>query len=260
MRGVLSLWTRPPKFHVARGPLLITTLAVCLANRAFAEVEFVTDLRGARLAAALGWQFGSVNLALESFAPAELEHVWALGKLAALREQTVPCVQFDSDVLLFQPLPAALTSAPLLAQSPDWPAYYTGEKMARAMSVCSIAEGGVAYNAGIIGGADVALVRDYACEALAHAEALRGCDLSGTSLSMFVEQYFFGAFARARGVAVGTLLPLAPTREEVTRAGYAHLMGGAKRDPFYLARAEARLARDFPEAHARFVAGWAAKF
>jgi hypothetical protein len=73
---------------------------------------------------------------------------------------------------------------------------------------------------------------------------------------MLVEQYQLGVFARRVGVEVGTLLPLAPTRKQVSKAGYAHLTGGAKREDKWIAKAEARLAADFPEAHERFLAGW----
>jgi len=54
----MSLWTKTPMFVPTRGPLLIQTLAANLAARVFAETEFVTDKRGAEIAALLGWPFG----------------------------------------------------------------------------------------------------------------------------------------------------------------------------------------------------------
>ena len=50
----MSLWTRTPMFRIERGPLLIQTLAANLAARVFVETEFVTDERGAGIAALLG--------------------------------------------------------------------------------------------------------------------------------------------------------------------------------------------------------------
>ena len=73
---------------------------------------------------------------------------------------------------------------------------------------------------------------------------------------MIVEQYQLGVFARRVGVEVGTLLPLAPSRKQVAKAGYAHLTGGAKREAHWIGRAEQRLAQDFPESYQRFLAAW----
>lgn len=258
LRGVMSLWTRTPMFVPTRGPMLIQTLAANLAARVFAETEFVTDQRGAEIAALLGWPFAHVSTALERWPAEGLTHIWALGKLVACALQTQPFVQFDSDVLLFKPLPRRLTRHRLIAQSADFPHYYTSRDMREAQAVAGFLPGGTAYNAGLLGGSDVALVRAFAWAGLDLAQKFRGCPLNGTSTSMTIEQYQLGVFARRVGVEVGTLLPLAPTRKQVAKAGYAHLTGAAKRDDKWIAKAEARLASDFPEAHARFLSAWPA--
>jgi hypothetical protein len=252
----MSLWTRTPMFVPQRGPMLIQTLAVNLAACAFAETQFVTDKRGAEIAALLGWPFAEICTALDDWPADGLTHIWALGKLVACALQDRPFVQFDGDVLLFKPLPKRLTSCRLTAQSPDFPHYYTSREMQAAQALAGFAPGGRAYNAGLLGGSDVALVRAYAWAGLDLAQKFRGCALNGTSTSMIVEQYQLGVFSRRVGVEVGTLLPLAPTRKQVAKAGYAHLTGGAKREDKWIAKAEARLAADFPEAHARFLAAW----
>jgi hypothetical protein len=258
MRGVMSLWTRTPMFVAQRGPMLIQTLAANLAARVFAETEFVTDKRGAEIAALLGWPFGQVSTPLEKWPAEGLTHIWALGKLIACALQEKPFVQFDSDVLLFKPLPKRLTRHRLLAQSPDFPHYYTSREMLAAQSLAGFTPGGAAFNAGLLGGNDVALVRAYAWAGLDLAQKFRNCPLNGTSTSMLIEQYQLGVFAQRVGVEVGTLLPLAPTRKQVAKAGYAHLTGAAKRDEKWIAKAEARLAADFPAAYERFLAAWPA--
>jgi hypothetical protein len=128
--------------------------------------------------------------------------------------------------------------------------------MQAAQALAGFASGGTAYNAGLLGGSDVALVRAFAWAGLDLAKKFRGCPINGTTTSMLIEQYQLGVFARRVGVQVGTLLPLAPDRKQVAKAGYAHLTGGAKRNPIYIAKAEARLARDFPQAYERFIAAW----
>ena len=256
LRGVLSLWTRTPMFRIERGPLLVQTLAVCLAAQAFEETEFVTDRCGAQLADTLGWQFHRVVMPLDEFAADGIDHIWALGKLVACSIQDAPFVQFDGDVLLFKPLPQRLHHARLIAQSPDPDRYYTGADMRRALGIAGLPGGHTAFNAGLLGGCDVALVRAYAFAALELALKVRHCDLNGTTTSMMIEQYHLGVFAARTGAPITTLLPARSARGDIMRAGYAHLTGSAKRSPIYVAKAETRLRRDFPEAHRRFVAGW----
>jgi len=254
--GVMSLWTRTPMFVPTRGPMLIQTLAVNLAARVFAETEFVTDDRGAEIAALLGWPFTRISTDLETWPAEGLTHIWALGKLVACARQERPFVQFDSDVLLFKPLPERLLRCRLLAQSQDYPHYYRSRDMRDAQGIAGFEPGGIAYNAGLLGGSDVALVRAYAWAGLDLAQKFRGCAINGTTTSMIIEQYQLGAFSRRVGVEVGTLLPLGPTRKQTARAGYAHLTGDAKRKPEWIERAERRLAMEFPEAYMRFVAAW----
>lgn len=244
-------------FRLEHGPLLIHTLAVCLAKEHFAEVDFVTDAQGAHLAQTLGWEFTSVWNGLEGLDLRGYEHIWALGKLVALSAQEKPCIHVDGDVLLFKSLPERLLRARLVAQSPDLQTHYTGSDMDRGFALCGLPRGHTAYNAGLLGGGDPALSRAFAWAGLELARAFHGSDLNGTTTSMLIEQYQLGVFSHRCGVPVTPLLPMSPKRAEIVEAGYAHLAGANKRNPFYIARAEARLARDFPEALARFVEGWA---
>ncbi len=236
--------------------MLIQTLATCLAARAFEETEFVTDIRGAAIAKLFGWPFTNISTALESWPTDGLTHIWALGKLLACAVQEQPFVQFDGDVLIFKPLPKRVERFRLIAQSPDYAHYYTSPDMLAAQRIAGFPHGAPAFNGGLLGGHDVALVRAYAWAGLELAQKFRDSPLNGTTTSMLVEQYQLGVFAQRVGVEVGTLLPLHPTRKQIAKAGYAHLTGGAKRDPELIARAEQRLAHDFPEAYARFLAMW----
>jgi len=255
-RAVFSLWTRTPMFRLEHGPLLVHTLAVCLAKQHFAEVDFVTDAQGAHLAQTLGWEFSSIWNGFEGLDLRGYEHIWALGKLVTLSGQERPCIHVDGDVLLFKPLPEHLLRARLVAQSPDLQTHYTGADMDRGFALCGLPRGHTAYNAGLLGGSAPALSRAFAWAGLELARAFHCSDLNGTTTSMLIEQYQLGVFAHRSGVPVTPLLPLSPKRAEITEAGYAHLAGANKRNPFYLARVEARLARDFPAAHARFIEGW----
>ncbi len=255
-RGVMSLWTRTPMFRVERGPLLIQTLSVCLAARVFAETQFVTDRLGAEIAHRLGWPFAEIVTPLENWPADGLTHIWTLGKLVACAIQDAPFVQFDGDVLLFRRLPERLTRCRLIAQSPDNPHFYTSHDMRVVKAVAGFAEGVTAFNGGLLGGRDVALMRAYAWAGLELAQKFHRCPITGTVISMVIEQYQLGVFSQRVGVEVGTLLPMHPTRPQVARAGYVHLSGNAKRQEKWVARAEQRLAREFPAAYERFNAAW----
>lgn len=243
-------------FRLEHGPLLVHTLAICLAKQHFAQVEFFSDAQGVHFAETLGWKFSATSAGFEGLDLRGYEHIWALGKLIALASQERPCIHVDGDVLLFKPLPGSLLSARLVAQSPDLQSHYTGADMDRGFALCGLPRGHTAYNAGLLGGSDPALFRAFAWAGLDLARSFHGSDLNGTTTSMLIEQYQLGVFSHRCGVPVTPLLPLAPKRAEIAAAGYAHLIGANKRNPFYVERAEARLARDFPEAHGRFVEGW----
>lgn len=256
MHGVCSLWTAPASFTPRRGPLIIATLAACLAARVFPELHFYTDPRGGDLAAALGWRFEHVSLALANIPPAIPRHVWAAGKLFTYFLQRSAFIHLDFDVLLFRPEVIADFDAPMLAQSPEDPSWYANGDHAGIRAAIGITEQGIEpVNCGIFGGTDIASIRDYAAESLALCEQLPpGCN--GTNASMEVEQFHLAAFAHRRGIPLHTLLPKHPTREQLAAAGYVHLFGAAKHSPRWVARCEARLKRDFPEAHAHFIDGW----
>lgn len=254
---MFSLWTRTPMFCARREPLLIQTLAVALAGRVFDDLDFVTDARGAQLAELLGWKFNRVVTSLEALPADGLLHIWALGKLAALihsSDDGAAVVHIDGDVLLFRPLPDELLRATLLAQSPDPESYYTGPDMDRGFGIAELPRGCRKWNAGLLGGTDVPLLRAYAFAALELANKFRDCDLTGTVTSMVIEQAHLGIFARRCKVDVGALFSQFPAA--TVHPHYAHLFGNAKRNIQLASRFGRQLREQFPEAAAKFDAGW----
>ena len=256
MNCLQSLWTGTPMFRPQRGPLLVHTLALCMAKEHFQAVELVTDTRGLHLSELMGWRYTSYLNVLDALTAAGLTHVWALGKLAAIREQNRPFLQIDTDVLLLKAPRREIRHARIAAQSIDYPDYYAGADMRAALDKAGLPAGGIAYNCGVIGGTDLALLHWYAQEGMEMAAKFHGNELNGTTTSMAVEQYHLGEFARRHGVRVETILPLHHAGPERRHAGYAHLTGDNKRDPVLVAACERRLARDFPAEYRAFLAGW----
>lgn len=256
MNCLQSLWTGTPMFRPQRGPLIVHTLALCLAREHFRSVELVTDTRGVELAENFGWRYTSYLNVLDALTAAGLTHVWAMGKLIAIMHQSEPFLQIDTDVLLLKAPRREIRHARLVAQSIDYPNYYQGEDMRAALVHAGLAAGRVAYNCGVVGGTDLHLLYHYAREGVELAQKFFCSPINGTTTSMAVEQYHLADYARRNGVRVETILPLHHTGVDRRRAGYAHLTGDAKRDPVLVGSCERRLARDFPAEYRVFLAGW----
>ena len=256
MNCLQSLWTGTPMFRPQRGPLLVHTLALCLAREHFRGVELVTDTRGLELSETFGWRYTSYLNVLDALTAAGLTHVWALGKLIAIMHQSEPFLQIDTDVLLLKAPRREIRHARLVAQSIDYPNYYQGEDMRAALVHAGLPAGRVAYNCGVVGGTDVHLLFHYAREGVELAQKFFCSPINGTTTSMAVEQYHLADFARRNGVRVETVLPLHHAGTHRRRAGYAHLTGDAKRDPVLVGSCERRLAREYPAEYRAFLAGW----
>ena len=118
MRAVWSLWTAPltsgthPGWLTPRHHLLGWILSFHLARAHATETCLVTDSQGAALLVeGLGLPFDHVSTALDALAGRDPEW-WAIAKLHACAAQDAPFLHLDSDVFLWQPLPAALLAAP----------------------------------------------------------------------------------------------------------------------------------------------------
>ena len=126
MRAVWSFWTAP--YRAQRGfcwehdrfHCLSWLLSVGLARRHFDTLSLHTDNEGARLLVdRLGLGFDHLNVSLNVLDNADLDW-WVQGKLLTYAQQQESFVHIDSDVYLFKPPPARVTSAAVLAQNPEW--------------------------------------------------------------------------------------------------------------------------------------------
>lgn len=255
MRAVFSLWTGTPSFTPNYYEGLVATLAVSLANRHM-PIDMHTDDMGFELVKAFGWKFQAVYRTLNFIPDDAPGEVWAFGKLFTLSRAQIPTIHIDLDVLLHRPLPERLTAGVLLAQSVDMPHYYNSPDIDACLKVCEMQYEGRAFNAGIIGGGDVALLNRYAKEAMELAYRFKGLGMDPTAASMVVEQFYLGRFAKEHSVKVETLFKGIPTEPQAIELGYNHLYGVNKRDPYYVDLVLRRLQKDFPEELARFQDGW----
>jgi hypothetical protein len=290
MRAVWSFWSKPVLAGTAwpwASPLhhlLAWGLSVRLARRHYPHTALVADSAGkALLVDALGLPFSSVSTELDVLADAD-PALWMLGKLVAYSVQDAPFVHLDTDVFLWQPLPAAVADAPVFAQHleefamtpgcgprvienafrgagltlpPEWQ-WYRSHQVDRYREA----------NCGILGGTSLALIRYCASVALrlaldpAHSAAWDATPnrawLNPTveqfTLSACVDYHRFNPASPYCGSHPRYLFPSAAHAWDANyarRLGYTHLLGDAKQHPETMARLVHRVRSEYPDYYAR---------
>jgi hypothetical protein len=281
MRTVWSFWSKP--FYTGRGlrwrePVhhhLAWGLSLRLARAHYPDTVLITDSPGkALLVGKLGLSFADVSTELDRLAEAD-PALWALGKLVAYSMQDQPFVHLDNDVFLWQPLPARITAAPVLAQHPEPPYSYEPQVIEDAFAragltlptewrwsrsiprhLCRPA------NCGILGGTNTDFIRHYARLALdvalnpMHSPAWAAI-ADRSALNPTVEQFLLSAcldFHRFdpgsphRGSYIRYLFPspsAAFDPDEAARLGFTHLFGPMpKQDVGVANRLEQRVRRE----------------
>jgi hypothetical protein len=243
-----------------------------MARRHFTSLALYTDDEGARLLIdELGLAFDHISVSLNSLNSADSDW-WMQGKLLTYSQQQEPFVHIDSDVYLFNPLPARITSAPVLAQNPEpvneFSPWYDAEACATAILAHGngcIPEEWTWYQTltseqhaaccGIFGGHQLDFIRHYSSMVLRLLQDNRHAfdHLSEKrELNAFFEQYMLAACAKYHQVTIEYLFDgCEQAISGAPAAGFTHLMGASKRDPNLAARVERRVAREWPEAYER---------
>ena len=287
MNAVWSFWTKPyfaerrSTWHREWHHWLAWGLSVYAARQHYPQTRLVTDDAGARLLVdqlQLPFEHVSTSLnALKSHDPGW----WALGKIAAYREQEEPFVHIDTDVFLWQPLPERLAQADLFAQNPE-PIFpgascYRPEELERAL--LEGAEGWLpdewkwyrnaagkssrAECCGIFGGRRIDFIQHYASTALkmlAHPQNEAGWRIFAGKINhmILIEQYLLTACIEYHqhvdspfhGIDIRYLflrIEDAWRRDRATEAGFTHLAAGAKSNARVCRDLERRVRRDLPE-------------
>ena len=290
MKAVWSFWTKPysssrqsiwvsEKHH-----LLAWVLSVETAKQHYPKTALVTDSQGATLLVdRLGLKFDRVLTELDAL-DNHNPQLWALGKVYTYRAQTEPFIHIDSDVFLWKPLPERMSSAPLLAQNPEYfvagASYYQPEGLEVAIQAVngwlpetwqwqrshnSIQK---AICCGIFGGNAIDFIRDYANLVIQFVEhpsnqlawVLLHPDIEPNVL---FEQYLLGCCIEYhryqpnspyKNIDIQYLFPSlddAFVSDNAAKAGFTHLIAGAKQNQAIANRLENRVRRDYPEYYKR---------
>jgi hypothetical protein len=285
MRAVWSFWSTPYHahyhrvWHSERHHLLSWVLSVGEACRHYPDTWLVTDSAGARLLVdRLALPFRHVDLRLDRLHASCDEEWWVLGKLTAYAAQTAPFLHLDNDVVLWRPLPTAVTDAPVFAQNPE--IFYLEDQSLYRLEpfVNGIARfggwlppewswyveqrGTRALCCGIFGGHNLDFIRHYAdraIEIIRHPSNQAVWPTLGVRDNILVEQYFLAACLEYhrhsaasphRGLEAAYLFQSSADAFDppcATKVGYTHLIGDAKNDRYIAKRLEMRVQCDYPD-------------
>ncbi len=290
MRAVWSFWTKPFERRMGNGwlsdrhHLLSWVLSVETARKHYPETALVTDCEGADLLVnRLGLAFTHVSTALSTLADADPAW-WVLGKLWTYRLQAEPFVHIDSDVFLWKRLPAEMEQTAVFAQNPEWfplspESWYRPARFTKALNDlggwmpeewCWSAQqpSTHAVCCGILGANHVEFIRyysDLAIRMLHHSVNRRILHDAGANPAdaILFEQYLLAAcldYHRHREGSPYADIDIrylfqstAESFDEAAavRAGYTHLIGGAKQNKKLMRSLERRVMRDYPRLYAR---------
>lgn len=292
-RAVWSFWTKPYQAHrkqvwyTDKHHWLAWVLSVETARQHYPETVLVTDDEGAKiLVDDIGLEFTSVSTDLNHLKKEDPDW-WILGKLWAYRSQTKPFIHIDTDVFLWNPLPANLDSAPVFAQNPEYfifgkhedtPWWYrpelfdtrikkTGGWLPPEWDFYFTHQRNLAYCTGILGGNQVDFLNHYGDIALKIAtnpdnRAAFALMENKIGDCLLVEQYFLAACLEYHqqskspftGVEIECLFASPEEAYSSSKAealGYTHLIGAAKHNRKLAKRLEKRVARDYPRHYER---------
>jgi hypothetical protein len=267
-----------------RHHLLAWVLSVESVSAHYADTALVTDDAGADLLVnRLGLRFKEVSTTLNALSDAD-PGWWVLGKLSAYRLQTRPFVHLDNDVFLWKPLPERLTRAPVFGQNPesfflDDSSWYRPEFVDAAVRRVQgwLPEEWCWYVArkkaeaiccGIVGGTNVDFLAHYAdtaIEMIEHPVNESAWASIGSVIgdNILVEQYLLAAcieyhrqagrhrFQPPEAAYLFESWDEAFDESAARKAGYTHLIGGAKANRDIMQRLERRVRRDFPQLNER---------
>lgn len=277
MRAVWSFWSKP--YQAGKHSLWVTPMAHALAwglsvqhaGKHYPDTALVTDSAGRRLLVEqLGIPFRHVSTELDCLRDVDAGF-FALGKLVAYSLQERPFLHIDTDVFLWKPLPPAVTSAPVIAQNPEFHVHGVDSpvhrleiafrernlslpiewQQARARNSAWLRE----ENCGIVGGGNVEFLRNYARKALNLVMAPQNSRAweslgDGYAFNWCVEQLFLAACVDFHDVKIRYLFPSTDESYDINRAvrlGYTHLLGSAKSHPSIGQRLQERMRRENPE-------------
>ena len=149
----------------------------CLKLKAhYDDVHLYTDTKGYKfLIEQLGLPYKNVEICYDSI-PHYSENLWVLPKILTYAAQQEPFIHVDGDVFIWEKFPEEMENAALLAQNFEISTDYYGRALKNIETNLCYLPGFLrgslkkdpipSYNAGVLGGSDLAFFKEYAQTAL----------------------------------------------------------------------------------------------
>lgn len=204
------------------------------------------------------------------------EKLWALPKVFTYSLQDEPFLHIDGDVFLFKELPASLLESGLIAQNIEEASNYYLSTQMGLMKYLTYFPNCVrndfnsaipikAVNAGILGGNNIAFIKEYSTLAFEYvnrnAENLSLINVD--RFNVFFEQHLFYSLATEKGLPIAFLFKdtimaneyqhLGDFHEVPCKKNYLHLLGQYKRDEYTCRQMAAKLRQLYPEYYYRII-------
>lgn len=281
-RIIQSLWTWPTRARGSRQLIgswqqksyhfMSWAYSCLLLRRHYEHVELYTDTWGKHLLIdKLRLPYTAVHVVLDEVT-APSPALWARGKLSVIAMQEAPFLHLDGDVFAFAPFGESLENAPIAVQhlEENYPYYSPGIRymqehfgyLPEVMKTHWEEVAGVynAYNCGIVGGQDLAFMKQFALEALRLIEENAGAIKPGApELNIIYEQHLLYCLAKQEGAEVNCYRSNIPASHEgltslqgaPRRNTYVHPVASYKKSPSFCLDLKNRLQREYPEYYYR---------
>jgi len=257
--------------------LMSWTLSCLQLNKYYKDLVLYADYASARtLIDELQLPYSSVCCELDKlnkFDPG----LWALPKIYTYSVQQEPFLHVDGDAFIWKPFEKNLLSADLIAQNVELATdYYENimvslekgleffpeeiiEERKASKKIC-------AFNAGIIGGSDISLFKEYTKKAFEFVNKNANClnRINASEFNVFFEQYLFYCIVKRKNKKVSLLLPetigggeywdFADFIEVPHNKQFLHLLGLFKVNKNVCDQLAQRLRFDHPEYYYRIIA------
>lgn len=239
-------------------------LSVLQLRKFYDDVELFTTRAGKEFVEELQLPYSNIKLIDDTLdIPPS---AWALAKINTYKQQIKPFLHVDGDVFLFNAIPKMLCNASLICQSKEIDFFHYEETLRQVQSEFEYvpdwckdhpAKPLVTYNAGIFGGNDLALIKEFCDLAFRFVGDNKKSFLSienSTAFCMLFEQYLFSDRVRRSQKNVDTFFeePVHDTSypglgDFWNNRSYVHLMGMSKKNRFILKQMMNKTRQELPE-------------
>ena len=202
--------------------------------------------------------------------------LWALPKIFTYSQQEQPFLHIDGDVFIWKAFSSELLQGELIAQNIEAATSYYE-------SIMQNLENGLiyfpdeikeerrnknliyAYNAGILGGTDIAFFKEYSIKAFEFVDRniSQLSRINVTNFNIFFEQYLFYCISKKKGKRVSVLIDeiigdnryrgFGDFTEVPYNKQFLHLLGVYKRNQFVCDQMAQRLRLEYPEMYYRII-------